>query len=121
MSACYFGTLTSQRYHWDGIISKIAQAEGIEDYTSLSKAKRRELVNKYPLFVAFYCAVRLELVLKTVVVPYCRAHSYLAVYEWSPTGAIVHLRYVLWVKGAPRFDGRIKVMEAMAARAKKEG
>ena len=118
---CYFGTLTSQRYQWDGIISKIAQVEGIEDYMALSKGKRRELVNKYPLFVAFYCSVRLELVLKTVVVPYCRAHNYLAVYEWSPTGAMVHVHYVLWVSGAPRFDERAKLMERMAAEAKKEG
>ena len=118
---CLFGTLTSQRYQWDGVISTIAKVEEIDDYKSLSKAKRRELVNKYPLFVAFYCSVRLELVLKTVIVPYCRAHSYLAVYEWSPTGAMVHVHYVLWIKGAPRFDERAKAMEAMAARAKKEG
>ena len=48
---CLFGTLTSQRYHWDEIIRIIAQVEGIEDHKSLSKSKRREIVNKYPLFV----------------------------------------------------------------------
>ena len=63
-----FGTLTTQRYHWDDIIRIIAEVEGIENYKELSNSKRRELVNKYPLFVAWYCAVRLELILKTVVV-----------------------------------------------------
>ena len=57
-----FGTLTTQRYHWHEIIRIICEVEGIEDCSSLSKSKRRELVNKYPLFVSFYCAVRLELV-----------------------------------------------------------
>ena len=54
---CLFGTLTSQRYYWDGIIRIIAEIEGIPDYTKLSKSKRRELVNKYPLFVSWNCAV----------------------------------------------------------------
>ena len=65
---CFFGTLTSQRYHWDGIIRIIAQIEG-KDYTKISQSQRRQLVNKYPLFVAWYCAVRLELTLKQIVVP----------------------------------------------------
>ena len=84
---CFFGTLTSQRYHWDGIIRALATVEGIEDYGALSKSKRRALVNKYPLFVAWYCSMRLELVLKTIVVPIFGAYAYMAVYEWSPTGA----------------------------------
>ena len=29
---CLFGTLTSQRYHWDEVIRIIAEVEGIEDY-----------------------------------------------------------------------------------------
>ena len=67
---CLFGTLTSQRYHWDEVIRIIAEVEKIGgDYKTLSKSKRRELVNKYPLFVSWYCAVRLELTLKTLVVP----------------------------------------------------
>ena len=118
---CLFGTLTSQRYHWDGIIRVIATVEGIEDYTVLSKSKRRALVNKYPLFVAWYCSVRLELVLNTVVVPICGAHSYVAVYEWSPTGAMVHIHYVLWKSGAPRFDLRAQQLEANAAALRKVG
>lgn len=81
-----FGTLTSQRYQWDGIISVIANIKNITDYRSLSKSKRRQLVNKYPLFVAWYCAVRLELTLKTIVVPLFGASAYVAVFEWSPTG-----------------------------------
>ena len=66
---CLFGTLTSERYQWDGVIRIIARVEGISDYTALSRSKRRALVNKYPLFVAYYCAVRLELALKAIVVP----------------------------------------------------
>ena len=101
---CIFGTLTSQRYEWDGLIRIIAEVEGIEDYKALTKNKRRTLVNKYPLFVAWYCAVRLELSLKTLVVPLVGAHSYCAVFEWSPTGGMVHVHYILWKSGAPRFD-----------------
>ena len=82
---CLFGTLTSQRYHWDEIIRTIAAVEGIgEVYKALSKSKQRELVNKYPLFVSWYCAVRLELTLKTLVVPILGASNYVAVFEWSP-------------------------------------
>ena len=44
----------------------------------------------------WYCAVRFELVLKIVVVPDFGAHAYVAVIEWSPTGGMVHLHYVLW-------------------------
>ena len=61
----------------------------IDDHRQLSKSKRRELVNKYPLFVAWYCAVRLELILKTVVVPLYGTSAYVSVFEWSPTGGMV--------------------------------
>ena len=85
---CLFGTLTSQRYYWDEIIRIIAEVEGLgEDYKALSKIKRRELVNRYPLFVSWYCAVRLELTLKTLVVPIFGASNYVAVFEWSPLEA----------------------------------
>ena len=47
-----FGTLTTQRYQWDEVIRIIAKAEGIGDHRGLSPAKRRELVSRYPLFVA---------------------------------------------------------------------
>ena len=77
---CLFGTLTTQRYHWDELIRIIAEKEGIGDYKSLSKSRRRELVNEYPLFVAWYCSVRLELTLKTVVVPTFGVHAYVAVF-----------------------------------------
>ena len=118
---CFFGTLTSQRYHWEGIIRVLAQIEGIDDYTTLSKSKRRELVNKYPLFVAWYCSMRLELVLKTIVVPIFGAFAYFGVYEWSPTGAMVHLHYVLWKSGAPRFDERADALKKQAAALRKHG
>jgi hypothetical protein len=118
---CLFGTLTSQRYHWDGIIRIIAQVEGIDDYKSLSKSKRRHLVNKYPLFVAWYCAVRLELTLKTIVVPIFGASAYVAVFEWSPTGGMVHLHYILWKRGAPRFDIRAENLERNAQMLRKAG
>ena len=105
-----FGTLTAERYHWDEIMRIIAQVEGVVDgqqaswIKGLSKSKRHELVNKYPLFVAWYCAVKLELQLKTVVIPCFGAHAYVAVFEWSPTGGMVHLHYILWKDRAPRFD-----------------
>ena len=41
-----FGTLTTQRYHWDDIIRIIATVEGIDDYKALSKSKRRALVSE---------------------------------------------------------------------------
>ena len=58
------------------------------------------------MFVAWYCAVRLELTLKQIVVPIHSASNYIAVFEWSPTGGMVHLHYLLWTAGAPRFDVR---------------
>ena len=118
---CLFGTLTSQRYHWDGIISIIARVEGISDYKNLSKSKRRALVNKYPLFVAWYCAVRLELTLKCIVVPYFGASAYVGVFEWSPTGGMVHVHYILWRPGAPRFDLRAEQLQRDAAALRKAG
>ena len=107
---CLFGTLTTERYHWDEIMKIIAQVEGVVDgqqaswIKGLSKSKRHELVNKYPLFVAWYCAVKLECQLKTVVIPCFGGHAYVAVFEWSPTGGMVHLHYILWKDRAPRFD-----------------
>ena len=108
---CLLGTLASQRYNWDDVIRIIAEVEGIADYKALSKSKRRELVNKYPLFVSWYCAVRLELTLKAVAVPYFGASAYVGVFEWSPTGGMVHLHYILWKSGAPRFDLRADQLE----------
>ena len=119
---CLFGTLASQRYHWDDIIRIIAEVEGnIEDYKTLSKSKRRELVNKYPLFVSWYCAVRLELALKTIVVPYFGASAYVGVFEWSPTGGMVHLHYILWKRDAPRFDLRAERLEQNAGQLRRQG
>ena len=118
---CFFGTLTSQRYFWDGIIRVIAQIEGIEDYKSLSKSRRRQLVNKYPLFVAWYCAVRLELSLKQIVIPLHEATGYVGVFEWSPTGGMVHLHYILWVAGAPRFDVRAQKLAEQKAQLRRAG
>ena len=65
-------------------------------------------MNKYPLFVAWYCAVRLELTLKTLVLPMFGASDYVAVFEWSPTGAMGHVHYILWRSGAPRSDLQAK-------------
>jgi len=118
---CLFGTITTQRYHWDEIIRLIAQVEGISEYKCLSKSKRRELVNKYPLFVAWYCSVRLELTLKAIVVPIFGASNYVAVYEWSPTGDMVHLHYIIWKPGAPRFDLRAEMLEQHAEKLRKAG
>ena len=118
---CLFGTLTSQRYQWDEIIRIIAEVERIKDRQNLSKSKRRELVNKYPLFVAWYSAVRLELSLKTVVVPVFGASDYVAVFEWSPTGGMVHLHYILWKRGAPRFDLRAERIVQQADALRKAG
>ena len=39
--------------------------------------------------------MRLELTLKTLVVPVLGASNYVAVFEWSPTGGMVHLHYIL--------------------------
>ena len=118
---CFFGTLTSQRYFWDGIIRVIAQVEGIADHRLLSKSKRRQLVNKYPLFVAWYCAVRLELSLKQIVVPLHGASAYVGVFEWSPTGGMVHLHYILWVAGAPRFDVRAQKLAEQKTQLRRAG
>ena len=118
---CLFGTLASQRYNWDDVIRTIAEVEGIDDYKQLTSSKRRELVNKYPLFVSWYCAVRLELGLKAVAVPYFGASAYVGVFEWSPTGGMVHLHYILWKRGAPRFDVRAEMLEQHAEQQRKSG
>ena len=108
---CLFGTLTSQRYQWNQLIEIIAKVErekktDLPNVADMSKGKKRELINKYPLIVAWYSALRLELVLKTVVVPIFKASAYAAVFEWSPTGGMVHLHYILWKPNSPRFDLR---------------
>ena len=119
---CFFGTLTSQRYHWDDVIRIIAQVEGIgEKYKSLTTSKRRELVNKYPLFVSWCCAARLELTLKALVVPIFGASNYVGSFDWSPTGGMVHLHYILWKHDAPRFDLRADDLVMRARRLRKEG
>ena len=118
---CLFGTLASQRYNWDDVIRTIAEVEGIDDYKVLTSSKRRELVNKYPLFVAWYCAVRLELGLKAVAVPYFGASGYVGVFEWSPTGGMVHLHYIFWKRNAPRFDLRAEDLEYRAEQRRKAG
>ena len=118
---CLFGTLTSQRYYWDQIIQMICEMEGISGHRSLSRSRRMELVNKYPLFVAWYCAMRLELTLKNVVVPVFGASNYFAVFEWSPTGGMVHLHYILWKAGAPRFDLRAEQLLHNAKSLRKAG
>ena len=73
------------------------------------------------MFVAWYCAVRLELILKTVVVPLYGASDYAAVFEWSPTGGSVHLHYVLWKRGAPRFDLHAEELSQKVAALRKAG
>ena len=123
---CLFGTLTTQRYQWDQLIQTIAAVERQKDpefplVASLSNGKRRELVNKYPLIVAWYCALRLELVLKTVVVPIFKASAYGAVYEWSPTGGMLHLHYIIWKRGSPRFDQRADDLVAKAKLLQRAG
>ena len=71
------------------MIRIIADVVGI-----LSSSKRRTLGNMYPLFVAWYSAVRLELGFKAIAVPYFGASVYVGIFEWSPTGGMVHLHYI---------------------------
>ena len=71
--------------------------------------------------MAWYCAVRLELGLKAVAVPYFGASGYVGVFEWSPTGGMVHLHYILWKRHAPRFDVRAENLEAHAEEQRKAG
>lgn len=52
----------------------------------------------------------MELSLKTIVVPVHGASAYVAVFEWSPTGGMVHIHYILWKAGAPRFDVRAEIL-----------
>ena len=71
--------------------------------------------------MAWYCAVRLELILKTVVVPLYGASAFVSVFEWSPTGGMVHLHYILWKKGAPRFDLQAETLLDRARALRKAG
>ena len=65
--------------------------------------------------------MRLELALKAVAVPYFGASGYVGVFEWSPTGGMVHLHYIRWKRDAPRFDVRAEVLEQHAERQRKAG
>ena len=65
--------------------------------------------------------MRLELTLKTIVVPIFGASAYVAVFEWSPTGGMVHIHYVLWKPGAPRFDLRAEKLQEHAESLRKSG
>ena len=56
-----------------------------------------------------------------MAVPVFGASAYVAVFEWSPTGGMVHLRYVLWKQGAPRFDLRAERLQAHAEALRKAG
>ena len=77
---CLFGTLASQRYRWDEDIWLIVEEEGIEDHAGLSRHESSELVNKYPLLVAWYDAVCLELALNAIDVCLFVASAYDAVF-----------------------------------------
>ena len=59
--------------------------------------------------------------MKAIVVPVCGASAYVAVFEWSPTGGMVHLHYILWKSGAPRFDVRADKVVANAEALRKAG
>lgn len=65
--------------------------------------------------------MRLELTLKSLVVPLFGASDYIAVFECSPTGGMVHLHYILWKRGAPRFDLRAERLVENAKRLHKKG
>ena len=65
--------------------------------------------------------MRLELTLKAIVVPIFGASAYVAVFEWSPTGGMVHIHYVLWKPGAPRFDLRAQRLQDHANALRKAG
>ena len=71
--------------------------------------------------MAWCCAVRLELVLRTVVVPLYGASAYVAVFEWSPTGGVMHLHHILWKRGAPRSDLEAKDLQDRASALRKAG
>ena len=71
--------------------------------------------------MAWYCSVRLELTLKVIVVPIFGASAYVAVFEWSPTGGMVHLHYVAWKPGAPRFDLRAQRLQERAQELRRAG
>ena len=108
------------------MIQAIADIERRQDpklppVAELSKSKRRELINKYPLFVAWILATRLELIIKAVVVPLFGACDYAAVFEWSPTGGMLHLHYILWKPKSPRFDLRSELLVEKAKELQRAG
>ena len=45
----------------------------------------------------------------------------MGVFEWSPTGGMLHLHYILWKEGAPRFDLRAQTLEEHAEKLRKAG
>ena len=61
------------------------------------------------------------LTLETDIAPIFGAHAYVAVYEWSPTGGMVHLHYILWKRRTPRFDVQADALLDRARSLRKAG
>ena len=105
----HFVTLTCAIFRWQDLKKVLA------DYDMQSKAimniddpaftvdgdetDHKTLVQQYGAIVAYFCAMKLELLVKHVLA----ADDYFGVYEWG-AGGILHLHLLRWLNGRGRCD-----------------
>ena len=117
----YFGTFTTARYQWSTLHSLLGgRDEGCDD-AKRATGSVRKLVNSYPGVTAWYCALKLESLLKHCAAKILGLTDYIGVREWSPTGAMLHLHYVGWCKDAPRWGKVAADLKAQKSVFKKTG
>ena len=88
---CYWATLTTAPFR-SSVISYYIN--GHHD-TEKDVRVRRKLAIKNPNIVAFFSALRLELILKYLMVDMLELKDYYCVFEWG-SGGVLHLHCILW-------------------------
>ena len=98
----YFGTFTSARYQWSSL-RKLLEIHVKCDVDFVRAAgSTRQRVNKYHGITAWFCALKLESLLKYCAKETLNLTDYIGIYEWSPTGAMLHLHFAGWRQDASR-------------------
>ena len=106
----HFITLTTAIYHWRDLANVLREyeksttqcREGRRDpyepgEEKVPEEKRR--VQIYTGVVAWFCALKLELITRYVM----ESDDYFGVYEWGG-GGIVHVHLLRWLSGRGRYD-----------------
>ena len=88
---CYWATLTTAPFR----TSLIPYYINGNHETDKDVRKRRHLAIQNPNIVAFFSALRLELILKYLMVDMLELEDYYCVFEWG-SGGVLHLHCILW-------------------------